>query len=262
MVKELTLNVEKNRKLLAQNFVSSIEFDRSRFALEVGEYDLQALTANVRTLEAEQQALLAGIYLGEGRNDVPYTQQKLEEIELQIINIESQIHEAQAGIDALQGQIEAEQKNLKKLGTAVLTAPVSGFVWRQYFSLGSNVAEASRLASLVDCSELIIEATVPDKYLADLSQGSGVDYRLLGNHEWLRAEVFRVVGSGNRALDDTLAAQLEAPEDNGRIFIRVNRNDFKGLHANQCYVGRRVEVTFSRQWNPLLLFTRLSGFFQ
>lgn len=114
IVKDLMLDVEKNRELLARNFVPTIEFDRSRFALEVGEYDLQALNANVRTLEAGQTALLAGIYLGEGRNDVPYTQQKLEEIKLQLIGIESQVHESQAGIDALQGQIKAEQKNLKK----------------------------------------------------------------------------------------------------------------------------------------------------
>jgi len=139
---------------------------------------------------------------------------------------------------------------------------VSGFVWRQYFSLGSNVAEAARLASLVDCSELIVEADVPDEYLADLSEGSSVDYRLLGSPEWLKAEVFKVVGSGNRVPDDTLAAQVEAQEGNGRIFVRVNRDDFKDLRANQCYVGRRVEVTFGRQWNPWVWVTRLSGFFQ
>lgn len=261
-VNELELTLTKNRQLLAENFISAVEFDRSRFALEVGQSQLQAIEAKIKTLESEQTALAAGVYLGEGRNDVPYTQQKFEDLELQIINIESQIEEAQARLAALQVQIDAEQSNLQQLRAATLAAPVTGLLWRQYFSVGSDVVVADRLAAVVDCSDLFVEAAVADKDLADLAEGSVVNYRLLGSPTWLAGEVFKIVGSGNRVRDETLAAQLQAQDGDGRIFVKINQADFSGINANQCYVGRAVEVTFDRAWNPSVLLTRFSGLFQ
>lgn len=261
-VNELKLTLEKNQKLLAQNFISEVEFDRSRFALEVGERQLQAIEAKVRMLKSEQDALAAGVYLGEGRNDVPYTQQKLEDISVQLINIDADISEANARLAALDGQIGAEQANLQKLREAILVAPVSGMVWRQYFPLGSDVILASRLSALVDCSDLFVEAAVPDKDLADLSEGSKVNYRLVGSHEWATGDVFKIVGSGNRVRDETLAAQLDTDVRDGRIFIRIAQDSLPDMQANQCYVGRGAEVTFDRTWNPKVLLTRFTGLFQ
>ena len=258
-VSELKLTLEKNRKLLAQNFISEVEFDRSRFALDVGQGQLQALEAKIRMLESEQEALAAGIYLGEGRNDVPYTQQKLEDISVQLINIEADLSAASARLLALQGQIEAEQANLDKLREATLVAPVSGLLWRQYFPVGSDITSGGRLATLVDCADLFVEAAVPDKDLADLSEGSKVNYRLVGSHQWAVGEVFKIVGSGNKVRDETLAAQLETDPRDGRIFIRIARDTLPSMQANQCYVGRGAEVTFDRTWNPKVLLTRFTG---
>ncbi|MCD8504628.1 MAG: HlyD family secretion protein [Burkholderiaceae bacterium] len=261
-VSELKLTLEKNQKLLAQNFISEVEFDRSRFALEIGERQLQAIEAKIRMLESEQDALAAGVYLGEGRNDVPYTQQKLEEISVQLINIDADISEADARLAALDMQIEAEQTNLQKLREAILVAPVTGMIWRQYFPVGSDVILASRLSALVDCSDLFVEAAVPDKDLAGLSEGSRVNYRLVGSHEWAVGEVFKLVGSGNRVRDETLAAQLDTEVRDGRIFIRIEQGSLPDMQANQCYVGRGAEVTFDRIWNPKVLLTRFTGLFQ
>ena len=261
-VSELALIQAKNRKLLAENFISEVEFDRSRFALEVAQGQLQAVEAKIKTLESEQAALAAGVYLGEGRNDVPYTQQKLEDIELQVITIESEIEEAQAGLVALQVQIDAEQTNLQQLRDATLVAPVTGLVWRQYFSVGSDVVTGSRLAAVVDCSELFVEAAVADKDLANLAEGTTVNYRLLGSPSWLSGDVFKIMGSGNRVRDETLAAELQTQAGDGRIFIKTNDADFSDINANQCYVGRAVEITFDRDWNPRVLLTRFSGLFQ
>lgn len=261
-VSELALTLEKNRQLLAENFISEVEFDRSRFALEVGQSQLQAIEARIRALESEQQALSAGIYLGEGRNDVPYTQQKFEDIAVQVINLEAEINEASARLSSLDGQIDAEKANLQTLRKATLIAPVGGLVWRQYFPVGSDVVLASRLAAVVDCGDLFVEAAVPDKDLAELAEGSVINYRLLGSADWLAGEIFKIVGSGNRTLDETLAAQLQTDARDGRIFIRVAPDALPNLNANQCYVGRGAEVTFDRTWNPRVLLTRFSGLFQ
>lgn len=261
-VNELKLALDKNQKLLAENFISEVEFDRSRFALEIGKRQLQAIEAKIRTLQAEQAALAAGVYLGEGRNDVPYTQQKLEDISVQMINIEADLTEANARLLSLEGQIAAEQANLQRLREAELVAPVSGMVWRQYFPVGSDVILASRLVSIVDCSDLFVEAAVPDKNLADLFEGTQVNYRLVGSHQWLSGEIFKIVGSGNRVRDETLAAQLDTDVREGRIFIRIAPDAMPSLAANQCYVGRGAEVTFDRSWNPKVLLTRFTGLLQ
>ncbi|UOD50277.1 HlyD family secretion protein [Orrella daihaiensis] len=261
-VNELKLTLEKNRKLLAQKFISELEFDRSRFGLEVGEAQLQAIEAKIRTLESEQTALAAGVYLGQGRNDVPYTQQKFEDITVQLINIQAEISEANARLMALEDQIAAERSNLQKLREATLAAPVSGMLWRLYFPVGSDVVLGSRLSALVDCNDLFVEAAVPDSNLAGLSEGSKVNYRLVGSSEWAVAEVFKIVGSGNKVRDETLAAELDTDSRDGRVFVRIAKDTLPDIQANQCYVGRAAEVTFDRTFNPKVLLTRLTGLFQ
>lgn len=261
-VNELSLTLDKNRRLLAEKFISQVEFDRSRFALAVGESQLLAINARIRALESEKAALASGVYLGQGRNDVPYTQQKLEDISVQLIGLEADSDESRARLAALQSQIDAEQTNLQMLRQATLAAPFNGLLWRQYFPVGADVVLGTRLAALVDCSDLFVEAAVPDKDLAVLAEGGLVTYRLLGSDQWLEGPIFKIIGSGNRVRDETLAAQLETEARDGRIFIRVARDALPDLNANQCYIGRGAEITFDRIWNPRVLLTRFSGLFQ
>lgn len=259
---ELGLILERNRKLVKENFISIVEYDRSRYAHKVAQQQFEALEARIRSLETELAAIKEGVYLGEGRNDVPYTQQKIEEINIQVIDLLTRRTETRIRIESIDKQIEAEKSLLQKFREATIQSVVSGLVWRQYFSVGSEVAGNTKLAELINCDQLFVEAVIPDSALASLQVGSKVRYRLLGSADWLEGEVFQLMGSGDKSVDMTLAAKQETSKNEGRIFVRVSHDSLPNLYENQCYVGRRVDVTLKRQWNPKVALTRLTNLFR
>lgn len=257
-IDDLALTLEKNRKLLAENFISVVEFDRSKFALETARQKLLAIEARIHALEAGLNALGSGVYIGEGRNDVPYTQQKLEEITIQIIDLDARMSEARSRLSAIEQQADAEKERLAKLRQAEPIAPVTGLVWRQYYSVGSEVLIGTKLAEMVDCNDLYIEASLPASSLARLSRGDKVNYRLLGSDQWHVAEVMTLSGGASQVVNESSAARLAIEPGDGRVMIKFDSKDLKEMTANQCYVGRQVEVTLDRQWNPRVLLTRFS----
>lgn len=257
-VDDLQLTLEKNTKLLNEKFISAVEFDRSKYALETARQQLISNEARIKALQEAKSALDAGVYIGEGRNDVPYTQQKYEDIKIQLIDIDARLAQSRSRLDALGTQLSVERLRLEKLRQANITAPVNGLVWRQYFSVGSEVGLGAKLVEMVDCNHLFIEAALPASALANLSVGDPVSYRLLGSPDWSVGKVQRLSGGASQIPDDTLAARLNGDADEGRIAVSLDRKALSDMVANQCYVGRRVEVTLNRQWNPKVLLTRFS----
>lgn len=262
VVDELSLTLGKNKRLLAENFISDIEFERSVFALDVGLADLEALQARLQLLKSQREASLEGVYLGEGRNDVPYTQQKLDLIYLQIAELEGLRQETLGRLNAAQMQIELEKEMLSNATSVKLRSPVYGVVRRQVYAPGNDVVIGAELTELIDCESLFIEVAVSDNALQNLSVGSKVLFRLVGSAEWEDGKISRTLGSGNKSLNQTLAVSLEVDPDNGRLFIQIDPSLLPNVQDNYCYVGRRVEVSLDRPWNFEVLRSRFTNFFQ
>lgn len=260
VVDELTLTRDKNKRLLKENFISSIEADRSDFSRNVGLATLEALQARLQLLQSEREASLDGVYLGEGRNDVPYTQQKLDEINVRIAELKGLRHETLGRFLAAQEQLVLE-KNVKAIAKrATLESPVHGVVWRQIYAPGNDVVIGAQLTELIDCDSLFIEVAVSDSALHNLNIGTKVLYRLVGSAAWQEGQIIRTVGSGNRSEDLTLAASLTVSSSDGRLFIAIDAASLPNMQENFCYVGRRIEVSLNRPWNPSVLISRFSSF--
>jgi len=261
VVDELRLTRKKNESLLAENFISSIEFERSNYGLEVGLADLQAMQARLELLHSERQASSEGVYLGEGRNDVPYTQQKLDEINTRLIELSGLQRETLGRLGAVQTQLEFELKSLLRLSEASLLSPVDGVVWRQIYSPGSEVIIGTKVAELIDCNRLFVEVGVKDRVLHQFRVGTDVQFRLVGSAKWLQGKVTQAVGGGYQNVDQTLAAHLAVNKDQGRLLIEIAANALEQVQENLCYIGRRVEVSLDRPWNFNVLWSRFSNLF-
>jgi multidrug resistance efflux pump len=261
VVDELRLTREKNARLLAENFISSIEFERSNYGLEVGLADLQAIQAKLALLQSQKQASSEGVYLGEGRNDVPYTQQKLDEINTRLIELMGLQRETLGRLAAVQMQLELELKSLSRLSEASLLSPVDGVVWRQFYSPGSEVNDGTKVAELIDCTRLFVEVGVNDSVLHQFRVGTDVQFRLVGSAKWLQGKVTQAIGGGYQNVDLTLAAHLVVNKDQGRLLIEIAADALEQVHENLCFIGRRVEVSLDRPWNFNVLWSRFSNLF-
>lgn len=261
MLQEKISLKERLEPLAKERLIKLTDYDTVVFQVREYENRVAALEATVRRIEAERKAIDHGIYLGQGRNDVPYTQQRLDETRVQISTVESEKLEQQRRIDEIEKQIQDEEDRLILNREVVLASPLDGIIWKKFFVDGSEVVIGSEVAQVIDCKKLFIDAEVDEKDLKRFDLGKQVEYRLYGSNEWKNGTLIGKSGSGNTLEDRTLAAQLAIKKDSAKITIKINPNDLQSTPGDFCHIGRKVEISMNRDVSVPVWISRLTSLF-
>jgi multidrug resistance efflux pump len=260
LIREQQLIAQRNALLLKENFISSAQSEASQYALEVTQSRLDIFQARIRLLETEKQAVQSFVYLGEGRNDVPYTQQRLDDVRLQITEVAARLRENEQRSADIQWQISKERDNMAVSREVLLQSPSKGVLWRKFGSNGTEVVIGTDLAHVITCEHLFLDVAVPESSLESFQIGKPVQYRLIGTNQWLTGHIQAVTGSGNNLQDVTLVAQLQREKKDARIFVKIDSSDLNKPQENLCYAGRKVDVKVPREWRPSVWLSRVSSF--
>lgn len=260
LIREQQLLAQRNALLLKENFISSAQNEAAQYALEVTQSRLDIFQARIRLLETEKQALQRFVYLGEGRNDVPYTQQRLDEVRLQITDVAARLHENEQRSSDVQLQIRKERDNMAVSREVTLHSPSKGVLWRKFGSNGTEVVTGTDLAHVITCDNLFLDVAVPESSLESFEIGKPVQYRLIGSAKWLVGHIHAVTGSGNNLQDVTLVAQLQREKKDARIFVKIQSSDLDKPEENLCFAGRKVDVKMPREWRPSVWLSRVSSY--
>ena len=260
LIREQQLLAQRNALLLKENFISTAQNEAAQYALEVTQSRLDIFQARIRLLETEKQAVKRFVYLGEGRNDVPYTQQRLDDVRLQITEVTARLREnAQRNAD-VQLQINKERDSMAVSREVLMQSPSTGVLWRKFGSNGTEVVIGTDLAHVITCDNLFLDVAVPESSLGSFVIGKPVQYRLIGTTQWLTGHIHAVTGSGNNLQDVTLVAQLQREKKDARIFVKVNASELDKPQENLCFAGRKVDVKVPREWRPSVWLSRVSSF--
>ncbi|MBP8148224.1 MAG: HlyD family efflux transporter periplasmic adaptor subunit [Limnohabitans sp.] len=260
LIREQQLLAQRNALLLKENFISAAQNEAAQYALEVTQSRLDIFQARIRLLETEKQAVTRFVYLGEGRNDVPYTQQRLDDVRLQITEVTARLRENERRSSDVQLQINKERESMAVSRDVILNAPNKGVLWRKFGSNGTEVVIGTDLAHVITCDNLFLDVAVPESSLESFEIGKPVQYRLIGSTAWLTGQIHAVTGSGNNLQDTTLVAQLQRKKKDARIFVKINAADLVKPQENLCFAGRKVDVKVPREWRPSVWLSRLSSF--
>lgn len=260
VVAERALYAQRVIPLEASGAMAKHEVDAARYSLIENENKLNALKLRVKELETEKSAVSNNVNIGEGRNDVPYSRQKLDEVIVIISDYKTRLFEQETRIAEIDKQIAIERKRLTMAKNADILSPLDGIIWKQYVSNGSEVVIGTELIQIVDCKNLFIEVGVSENSLQGLDIGSTVKYRLIGSNDWKEGTVYQKTGTANKKQDVTLAALLDAGKsESARIFIKFNPEDVKASENNFCNIGRKVEVSIPRTYNLFSWINRLTS---
>ena len=260
LIREQQLLAQRNALLLKENFISQAQSEAAHYALEVTQSRLDIFQARIRLLETEKQAIQRFVYLGEGRNDVPYTQQRLDDVRLQITEVAARLRENEQRSADIQWQISKERDNMAVSREVLLQSPSKGVLWRKFGSNGTEVLIGTDLAHVITCENLFLDVAVPESSLESFQIGQPVQYRLIGTTQWLTGHIQAVTGSGNNLQDVTLVAQLQREKKDARIFVKIESSDLNKPQENLCYAGRKVDVKVPREWRPSVWLSRVSSF--
>jgi multidrug resistance efflux pump len=203
--------------------------------------------ARSRRLQGELTSARNGVFLRDGTNDVPYSQQQRDRLLLRRQELETMVLEGGARSQQLAAEIVEERERVDRLTHADLTLPEEHVVWSVSASPGSTVTEGQTLLDLADCAHRFVAVELPERDFEQIKAGDAAYVRLIGSGDWKQGKVKRVRGSAARADDRLLAAQVPSP-DAGSITVEVGLppDEAMGNRNNFCNIGRLAEVRFQR----------------
>jgi multidrug resistance efflux pump len=203
--------------------------------------------ARLQRLQTELVSAQDGVFLRDGANDAPYSQQQRDRLLLRQQELETKVLEESLQASQIAAESAEERKRLDRLGRFDLSLPVDHVVWSVAASPGSTVSEGQTLLDLADCRHRFIAVELPEREFEQIRAGAPAFVRLIGSDDWKEGHVRQVRGSAARADDRLLAAQVLRPDPNSiTVEIGLPRDDAQTDRKNFCNVGRLAEVRFHR----------------
>ncbi|TVQ37858.1 MAG: hypothetical protein EA356_03695 [Geminicoccaceae bacterium] len=229
--------------LAATDTISRHRHDQTAAASRTADAEAEVARTRIAQLRAEISALDAGVYVGDDHNDVPYSRQRLDEVELRRLEVQRRMGELAAQRDALDTEMAIKRGRLQALDRVALEAPRDGIVWRNHVDGTAFSVDPGEVTSLIACDDLVVTASLPTRNLEDFVPGSPARIRPVGSQSWWPARVEQIRGMGIETQADRYAAAPPVGADR-RMIVTLRPDDPLGVTegARFCDVGRTVEV--------------------
>lgn len=250
------LSLDRSNRLSDQGVRTGEALEQSRSLAEVAELDLANAQETVRSARINLAAAERGIFLGDGYNDAPYSEQRISELEVQRDQLQASAAVQASVLEALDARIRAEQLRVNRLSSASLQANVSGLIWDYLAVSGEAVQRGQDLVTLVDCQSTIVTLSVTERVYNGITLGSSAQFRMNGSDQLLSGVVTRVAGSGASTVYENLAI---APSERHleRFDVTLDVPALRQEPELFCLIGRTGRVFFEdrpldwlrRVWN-------------
>jgi multidrug resistance efflux pump len=198
-----------------------------------------ALRYRLAGVEVERDALARGVFVGDSYNDQPRSSQRADEIAQRLSEVTADIRERDVRISALRAELEDETRRYEALATSELTAPVRGSVWEVLTAPGETVVRGQDLMRLLDCSGLVVTATVGETAYNRLKIGAPARFRLRGESTDHKGRIIGLTGVATAPANLAIQPAALAKEP---YRVTVALPDM--ARAGICDVGRTGRVTF------------------
>ncbi len=234
-------------RLQAGRSVSNQDAAATQFAAEAAQHAVVQAHKAVENLEEQIRALRDGIHVGpgDGRNDLPYSTQRLHEIGLRREEIRAALRQDEARLAPLARHVRAEEQRFALESRFRAEASDHWVTWRRYAVDGDAVKAGMPLVAMIDPSQIFVDAVISESDLKHVHAGDGAEVRIVGSDKLWKAEVSQVVGRTLPWPDRLLAAEAVATADREvHALLRFSEPLSAGDGAASLPVGLPVEVTF------------------
>jgi len=226
--------VGRGAALHARGFQSDEAQEKAHHAEEVTGQAVIAARKRLDALTVELDAARNGTFLGDSYNDAPSSLQRARELALRITETQAGLDEVKRKSEAVQAQLIAERDRLAAHSKTVLTAPVKGQLWTVQAAPGEYVRKGQDLLTVLDCSTVIVTASVSERDYNELHLGDPVKFRVSGTDREYAGHIAKLGSSTAFAI----------PFDPGTHQIVLAVPKLAASNEDGCAVGRTGEVIF------------------
>jgi multidrug resistance efflux pump len=197
-------------------------------------------------LKTELAAARDGVFLRDGVNDAPYSQQERDRLFMRRQELDTRIVDESLKESQAFAELQEEKKRIERLRHFDLSLPADHVVWSVAASPGSTVSEAQTLLDLASCKGRFVAVELPEREFEQTKVGEDALVRLIGSDQWMRGRIRHVRGSAARTDDRLLAARVPSGQRNSiTVEIELPDDALPGRN-NFCNIGRLAEVRFHR----------------
>ncbi|MFN4129698.1 MAG: HlyD family efflux transporter periplasmic adaptor subunit [Paracoccaceae bacterium] len=204
---------------------------------------LEYARERVDVIEIALRAAKVEVFLGDGYNDAPYSEQRRNELEITHAALLAGIEHASARLATLDARIGTERQRTTALGGAALASTVNGQVWEVLAANGETVQRGQDVLRLLDCDAPMVTVSVTESTYNRLTIGDAAVFRLTGHGSTFAATVIRLAGSGAATVYQNLAV---APSQRHleRYDVALLVPALQEAPDLRCAIGRTGRVFF------------------
>lgn len=228
---------KRGTTLYAHGYMAAQSYERLAHAREVSRQETLAARKRLDALAVELEAARSGTYLGDNYNDVPSSFQRARELAVRIDETKATLDELNQKGKTIATQLVAEQKRLTARSSAALTAPIGGNLWTVQAAAGEYVRKGQELFTVLDCSTVVVTASVSERDYNELRLGDPVRFRIAGTDREYSGTIAKL------GLTSTGRSFAISPEER-RHQVAVQLADLEQNGNDRCAVGRTGEVIF------------------
>ncbi len=165
------VTLERAESLVRHGHATTMRVDADTAARSQAVAEVSRLSVRVKRVDIEIAAVEAGVFIQDGLNDVPYSQQRIDGIELSIATLATERRRTASERAALDGQITVEQQLIAEREIFVPTSPSAGVIWKQSGPVGETVVPGDVLVQTIDCDARFLEVTLAGRHFGSIAPG-------------------------------------------------------------------------------------------
>jgi multidrug resistance efflux pump len=243
------VELSRAKNLSIDGSVSQATLDDAVLASQQAHFDIERLTASLKRVNVDLTAAKKGILLGEGYSDAPYSQQRIDEISVRLIELHAERQNLKNTRQEIVSRLGEEQQREDNIRMYVMNSPINGAVWNLYIASGAVVAHNAPLADVVDCNCGFVEALIPESRYDDMQIGEKVQVKLRGNSRKIVGTIHSVRGQSAVVNHDSHAARLtpRRTTEAMTVSIAIDPDSLQEVSKGVCQIGRSAKVYFAEK---------------
>lgn len=197
----------------------------------------------VDELEIALTAATSGVFLGDGFNDAPYSEQYRTTLVTEQDRLTADMALAEARLAAIAARIGRERLRQNLLGAAAMESTVNGQLWDVQAADGEIVERGQDVLRLADCDRAIVTLSVSENIYNRLKIGDAATFRLSEGGRVLAGTITRMAGSGAATVYQNLAV---APSQRHleRFDVALLVPDLRNVADLRCSIGQTGRAFF------------------
>src|SRR5690349_2062879 len=156
-------------------------YERVLHGLEVAQQETIAARKRLDALTVELEAARKGTYLGDNYNDVPSSFQRARELTVRVDETQTALDQLTRKRKFIASELTAERQRFAARSRAAIAAPMDANLWTVQAASGEYVRKGQELVTLLDCSTVLVTASVSERDYNELRLGDPVRFRVAGS---------------------------------------------------------------------------------